>query len=63
MDKTTKKEIEKAINHFTHSIVDLLDQIEIYREKRKLLLEKQKEMIEKEHEEMVNSLKKVRIIK
>lgn len=58
----TKRDLEKVINNYTHQIVDLLDQIDIYRERRKLLIQRQLEMMKFEQLELQKKLEKVKLV-
>ena len=57
----TKKDVEDAIKFCTHRIVDLLDEIEILRNRRIILMQKVKEMVEFEQLELKRALEKQKL--
>ncbi len=59
----SRKDIEDAINFCNYRIVDLLDEIEILRNRRRLLKQKQTEMVEFEQLTIKKSLEKMEVKK
>ncbi len=52
----TKKDLEDGIKFCTHRIVDLLDEIDILRNRRKILIQNQKELFDNEQNKIAESL-------